>query len=396
MSLMLIALVASVAAGGTLAFFSDTEKAQGLFASGTIDIEVNDQNPWSESVAFKDMKPCDWEYQKFTIRNVGTNEGPVYLHLNVTGNGDALNAVGAPIVSEPECVAENGTWTNPNGPCEGRTEISDIQNHITIDLTIDDSVMISPDDHVKLGDLHCHYIPLGWLGTSDPIEVELSFHLQAETGNAYQGDMVSFEIEFYMTDHNAPPPEGSMILLENKDPNTWNVIDDNLWGYAVYYASDLELFVYAEGLTPDTNYQISLTSPEVATWYPITGAATRIGMAEALAAGVYGTGTTAAPPTDYNLFERGYYDISDGGNNLLTGPPSTWEGDDIGVFTTSQSGDTPRTITSDAQGRILEWVSFPLPSGEYQHIKVMVKEDFSPYKVILMEATTPLFFTISP
>jgi hypothetical protein len=178
-----------------------------------------------------------------------------------------------------------------------------------------------------------------------------------------------------------------MILLENKDTSTWQVIEDDTWGIAAYMVNSLDLMVWATGLTPNTDYQICLTSPEDVAWYPLTPSE-RESMASALASGVYGTPPSGAPPAGYNLFERGY---SSGGASLS----GTYSDGNQGVFTTSQYGATPRTITSDANGVIVASVSFPLPSGQYEYIKITVKEDFGPnYTTILMEATQPLTFDI--
>jgi predicted ribosomally synthesized peptide with SipW-like signal peptide len=384
-SLMVIAVAVGLVASASGAWFTDTEKSVGnSFQSGTIDIAVNDHNPWSAPFALTDMKPCDWVSQEFVISNAGNNPGPVYMHL-IVGDGYDVTC------TEPE---------EEVGGCA----VNNIEDWITVDLTIDGQVVIPPDGftpcgHIKLGMLDCTYIGVGWLEeTNDTITVELSFHLQGETGNEYQGDAVAFDIEFLMTDHNAPPPAiyYNVIALENKDPVDWSIIDDDTWGMAYYDVGSLNLNVYAEGLKPTTNYQISINSPEDADWFPVSGGETmRRAMASALASDVYdGVSPGTAPPVGYNLFERGYYDMSDGGN-LQAGPPADWtDGDDIGTFTTSQSGVTPTTVTTDAAGCLSASVSFPLPSGQYEYIKVTVKEDFSPWTAILMEATTPLFFNI--
>ena len=70
LSLSVIGVVAAIAIGGTVAYFSDTETSTGnTFTAGTIDISVNDENPWNESFAFADMKPCYTDYINFRIDN---------------------------------------------------------------------------------------------------------------------------------------------------------------------------------------------------------------------------------------------------------------------------------------------------------------------------------------
>ena len=68
-SLMVIAVAVGLVASASGAWFTDTEKSVGnSFQSGTIDIAVNGDNPWSEPFALTDMKPCDWVSQEFVIR----------------------------------------------------------------------------------------------------------------------------------------------------------------------------------------------------------------------------------------------------------------------------------------------------------------------------------------
>lgn len=368
MGVLTIAVVGGLIGAGVVAYFTDTESIlENRFEAGTIDLDIwptVDGTGTVTPVMLEKMKPCDWEYYKFFLHNAGNNEGPVYLHFDVTDWGDG---------------------DNPESELPGA---NDIHNWITVDVKVGGLVIISPDDHVKLGWLDCKWICLGWLGeTSSVMEVELSFHLQAETDNHYQGDWCTFDIEAMMTDHNSPPPgDGNAMILEDKDPSTWEPIPNDTWGFAMYHASDLKLFVYAQGLTATTDYQVSINSPEKVDWYPLTDVE-RKSMASALASGDYNSTPQAAPPTGWNLFERGY---SSGG--LLHG--AYVEGD-TGCFTTSKDGETPLTITTDANGKFAVWLDFPLDDGDYKYIKVLVKEDFSPWDAVLMEKDTTMAFTIS-
>jgi hypothetical protein len=362
-----------VGAGASGAFFSDVETTSSTANSGIIDITLSGDVGATSPIVINDLKPCDTGWINIVVHNTaGGNEGPVYLHFDVEeGLGHDV------VCTEPEDIVQG-------------CGVNDIANWIWVDLYIDD-VCIVEDGVITLADLDCFWFPAGWLGAGETasMKIDISLHLNADAGNEYQADGVSFTLEVEQRDHNAPPPE-NMILLENKDPeNEWKIIeDDGVWGIAAYQVNSLDLFVWATGLEGGADYQICLTSPEAVDWYPLTQVE-RESMASALASGVYGT-----PPSnvdfggEYNLFERGY---STSGGSSLHG---TYVTGDQGVFTTSKNGATSRTITADANGVIAELVSFPLPSGAYQYIKVTVKEDFDPYTTILMEATTPLTFTI--
>ena len=61
LGIMTIALVSGVSFGATRAFFTDTETNTGnTFAAGTIDIAVDNNNPWVRTgYQLTDMKPSN-------------------------------------------------------------------------------------------------------------------------------------------------------------------------------------------------------------------------------------------------------------------------------------------------------------------------------------------------
>jgi len=85
LSLVVLTLMGTTLWAGTRAFFTDTETSTGnTFTTGTIDISVDDQNPWSRETPYKleDMKPSQTDYIDFTVYNSGTN--PVNLYKTLT------------------------------------------------------------------------------------------------------------------------------------------------------------------------------------------------------------------------------------------------------------------------------------------------------------------------
>ena len=84
LSVATISMALAVLGGATVAYFSDTETSTGnLFTTGTIDIAVDGENPWSSVAEFQmlDMKPSYTEYVDFTIENVGTNPANIWKEL---------------------------------------------------------------------------------------------------------------------------------------------------------------------------------------------------------------------------------------------------------------------------------------------------------------------------
>jgi predicted ribosomally synthesized peptide with SipW-like signal peptide len=361
-SILIIGILALAIGWGTYAWFFDKETSTGnVFSAGKIDLAIWDgseyKSPFSGVlVKLEDMLPSEWAYRTVWIKNVGTREGDAWLHLDITDWG-----LGIP-------------W------------------YIDFDLKVADTVVISASDGITLAHIRSCWIPLGGLAVNQALKIELSFHLKGETPNGYNGDSCMFNIDFYLNQPGAPPPPSNRILLENKDENWKPIIGDGKWGVAEYSASDLTLKVWAFGLTPNSKYQISINSPEKASWYPVDEN-TRRKMASALASGQYSATGGTAPPSGYNLYERGYYDISVGGN-LFSGPPSPWQDDIIGVWTWTEYGQTNGTTVTDSNGYFSTVKTASLPSGEYSYIKLVVKEDVSPWTPVLMECWIPMFFTI--
>jgi|GEM_PF-1463641 predicted ribosomally synthesized peptide with SipW-like signal peptide len=370
-SLIIIGILGFSLGWGTYSYFSDTETSSGnTFSAGTIDLEVNDMNPLEGAlVTLKDMKPCEWKYVTVKLHNVGTNPGDAWLHIK-------------------DIKESGGKHPEPEKETDPKNEINDIQNWITFDLKLDGKIIIHPDDHIKLGDIECVWIYLGNLKPSTEYTLTMSFHLQAETPNTYQGDYITFTIEFLLNQKGAPDPVSNRILLENKDPNTWEpILGDGIWGIAEYEVGSLTLHVEAHGLSPNTDYQIKLNSPEDAPWYPVD-AWTRVAMASALASGEYdGTNPGTAPAEGFNLYERGYWGE---GQTMLESEYTTG---DIGVWAFTKHGETSNGVTTDENGYFETTKSADLPPGEYMFIKLMVGLDDDPWTVELMEVT-PLFFTI--
>jgi predicted ribosomally synthesized peptide with SipW-like signal peptide len=252
LSLFTIAVVGTLITGGAVAYFHDTETAKNnVFESGTIDFTMTGDDGVPVEIILQDMKPCDWEYYLIALHNEGTNDGPLYLHF------DVVKSYNIPPRSEPERKAEQGT------------PVDDIENWITVDLALCDEqgnveyVIIPPESHVKLGDLDCLWIPLGWFG-GDYCTYKyllLSFHLQAETGNEYQGDGVKFTIETHMTDHNSPGgPNPIALFLENKTDPGWDPIVDGMWGLLTFNPQgstfDYLTTLNAYGLQSNTEYAL--------------------------------------------------------------------------------------------------------------------------------------------
>lgn len=193
-SLSIIGVVAAIAIGGTIAYFSDVETSTGnTITAGTIDLAVNSQNPFDSAVvAIYDVKPSEEITDvEVRLRNVGTNDGIADLHILLGESSENID-------SEPECEAEGKTWNPIKERCEGDETLNENICEVMIyDYCYDENNnqvcdegdpqgIIEPSEDVDLGLLPVDMLRRLWL----------SFHLDKEADNEYQGDTCTFDIEF--------------------------------------------------------------------------------------------------------------------------------------------------------------------------------------------------------
>lgn len=266
LSIMTIALVVSVAVGATRAYFTDTEQSSGnTFSTGTIDIAVDNQNPWSRQTPYEleDMKPSQVDYANFIIKNVGTNPANVLKKINIRTQEDD-------VISEPECIEGNGVWSN-NQCGDGYEAKNDIATAIRYDLKIwvYDQDPSNPEaqpkwwqyiytddmnkrlDALDSQDVFLGMVPAGWW-----MKVEQSYHMDSDTTNWAQGDVMTFDITL-----TAEQLKGT-VLLENKDfadqTNPTIVHGDSIQGTLTYGVKDSKFNFSFSGKAPlpNTNYSL--------------------------------------------------------------------------------------------------------------------------------------------
>ena len=260
-------VITAVAAGGvyaTRAYFTDTEKSTGnTFSTGTVDIAVDGENPWSETGKYSliDMKPSYTDYIEFVVHNVGGN--PVNLYKTLK------NFEGSEIddPNEPECEAENGTWEN--GVCSGNhAPVNNLQAKINYDLRVElysqnpdegdvkpvwwETIYMDEDNRRlnTLGQMYLGMIPEDWY-----MKVIQSYHMPKGVGNEYQSDMLTFDIELYAEQLT------NTITLENKyEPDTElsHHIHDEIYGTLSHNVrgSTFDYDLVAQGLQESTDYSL--------------------------------------------------------------------------------------------------------------------------------------------
>lgn len=224
-----IAAAAALIIGATFAFFSDTETSSGnTFTAGTLDLQVNGVDNPGTLVTLTAKPSESVDPVKVTLTNTGNNQGIADLHfVTVTDDGGTL--------TEPECVEEGGTWDPTfTPPCQGGgwSPINGISSQIGVDICYDlngngtvagDECLIWVDDtngviepgELSWGDnlnpndvvaslvqLESVGFDLGDLLAGESRGLIISFHLDEDAGNQYQGDLSTFDIEFTLHQTN--------------------------------------------------------------------------------------------------------------------------------------------------------------------------------------------------
>ncbi len=269
-SLSIIAAIAAIAVGGTVAYFSDTETSTGnTFTAGTIDIAVEGENPWLQTTTLNvvDMKPSQHEYTEYVIKNVGTN--PVNIFKKVS-NFDETDGT----ISESECTDGLGTWTEgPPSICDGNYDPkNDISSVVRYDMSVwiyNEDPRSNPNAQPKwwqiiytdgmgktLSAVEDIDVLLGMLPAEWYMKVQQSYHMDGNAGNEYQGDDMSFDIT--LTGEQLK----GIVLMDNKDfadqDNPTIVQGDDYKGELTYTVKDATFDYSFSGRAPSpiTSYSL--------------------------------------------------------------------------------------------------------------------------------------------
>ncbi len=266
LSLSVIAIVATVVVGGTVALFSDTEKVTAnTFAAGTIDIAIDGENAWATPYTIGDLKPGEVGYINFRINNVGMN--PVEISktlLNIVGDGGITGYTcgNYSASSEPECVAED----------DGNAPNDDVQTQIIYDLSVE--VYNQANELIwwqaiyeesEAKSLAYVYGPQGgtsvYLGVI-PVDgymmVTQSYHFDYQAGNEYQGDGLTFDMEIVGMQLTGESGYATVALENKSGEPEWDIfLGDGVEG-TLDYKTQGPLFDYTfSGLVNiDGNYTL--------------------------------------------------------------------------------------------------------------------------------------------
>jgi predicted ribosomally synthesized peptide with SipW-like signal peptide len=191
MSIMIIALVCALIGTGVYALFSDTESSTGnQFAAGTLDLEVDDENPWtSTKIDASVMKPGDSGAMTCKLENVGTIAGTT-LTVDLQNLADLPGAT-----PEPESTPDNGELS-------ANMDIVLFEDNGAGGGTAGDGVQNGSEATLYTGKLNAEagaYTVGSGLGAGATTYVGISYSIDSGVGNDIQGDSCTFDIVFVLS-----------------------------------------------------------------------------------------------------------------------------------------------------------------------------------------------------
>ena len=223
LSLFTLFAIGGLTYGAAQSFFTDTEKSAGnSFTTGTIDISVDGVNPWIQNFAMNDMKPSQVDYINFVVKNVGSN--PVNLFKTLDNFAEVENRQ-----SQSKCLEIKGNWDGTS--CSGGNLPTDMESTIRYDLRVELyksdpktptegtkpywwETIYQDSDNIRVGALPAKMF-LGMIPVGHYMKVIQSYHMDSDTGNAYQGEKLTFDITL-----NAEQLKGTLVLEDKYEPNT--------------------------------------------------------------------------------------------------------------------------------------------------------------------------------
>lgn len=198
-----IVLIIGMVAGGTWAYFTDTEEIiNNTFTAGTIDLSLDPTTGQAVKTAdgvFDDLKPCQTGYITVTLTNSGGNEMDVWKMITsvVCTGGTSTDAEEAETANDAiDEVIIYDMWIEVGG---------------NLEYNVGDTMIVDEVTGLHIDDIDEFYIYLGTLASGASMDIVQSYHMQADTGNWAQGDVMTFTMKFFaqqnVGDAPAPTPE---------------------------------------------------------------------------------------------------------------------------------------------------------------------------------------------
>jgi len=189
-SLMSIALVGALVAGGIYAYFSDIETSTGnTFTAGTLDVKIDGfDDPNVVAVDIGPLKPTDTGGNSWNVTNEGNIAGNFTLTVSAITDDEGTNP-------EPE------TDTTPPGDLSGQLKVIlyiDANGNGAFDAGDTELYGDGSGGKALLSGMPGGYDPADpGTGGASPVKIELDWELPNQANNNdVQGDSSTFDITF--------------------------------------------------------------------------------------------------------------------------------------------------------------------------------------------------------
>jgi spore coat-associated protein N len=182
-------------AGGTFAYFSDTEVSNNTFAAGTLDLAVNP----SVVIDVDNLKPGDTMVREFVLENNGS------LDISTIDLATAYNVIDADNNNTDDFGKHIKVLFLENADKTGDGWIIGDYNDVISETTLYDLQNMTPDAVENLNHWITELLGLGGedsglaAGTSDQMYVAFEFVDNGADQNEFQGD--ALELEWTFTAH---------------------------------------------------------------------------------------------------------------------------------------------------------------------------------------------------
>ena len=222
--------------GGKASYALDTDSAKARFY-------VTTNGVYHQVISNQDIWDGNWHHLVGSYdKDAGTGNLNLYIDGNLASSGTTTGVMDVnsnmnfyignygtgSSFSFPGLIDEVAVWggalpaseikdlyDNPGVIDSGKNDIDTI---ILYDMWIEndgqpgfggnDEWIIKESEGFHIDDIECYYIYLGTLAPDETMTIVQSYHMEADTGNWAQSDMMTFDIEFFaqQTSGNPPPP----------------------------------------------------------------------------------------------------------------------------------------------------------------------------------------------
>lgn len=191
-----VVLVIGLVAGGTWAYFSDTEDTgDNVFQAGTIDLTLGESA--GAPINLTNMKPGDTASGTITVENVGTLDGSLYASSWYVENDGATNPTDMTADEFAKMLLITAFTADGNDMLSAIPEVDNNAGKSVYDMVNDTGVSLTDYSDPTGGHGWFSYDADMIVNESHVYVLTLQFDINAN--NDYQGDGITWTFEFLLT-----------------------------------------------------------------------------------------------------------------------------------------------------------------------------------------------------